>query len=385
VLDKLQSALGLLRPRAVAQLRKSVDDLRGQLREQRSLAKQFEEQTALAHRDVREALTQIRGHIDALGVQQREQAAAVTQLLTALRRDLDGLTLREAQLRAVAQADLDHAPALDALEAVLRDPSATGRHVAEAIERTPLDTAHFPYMVIDDLLPRAVFDALVCGLPPVALFEDRPVNHQHLKPPFRLAPRYSRRIWGFMSDVVVPDFIRPAVLAKFRAPLAEWIRSGFQTSAAGDPVRELEMVTSDGRLLLRRRGYRIPPHRDPKWGFITCLLYLPRPGDDEQWGTQLYDVADDDEARGAKPHWIHDERCTPFADVTFRANRMLVFLNSVGAHGARIPEDAEPADLERYAYQFRIGPNAASIAKLMAGLSEERRAYWAGKAAADYF
>ena len=239
-------------------------------------------------------------------------------------------------------------------------------------------------MVVDDVLPRAIFDALVQGLPPAPLFADRPVNHQHMKPPFKLAPRYSRRIWGFMTDLIVAEHIKPAVLERFRQPLTAWLQRGFP-SVGADPLSSLEMTTSDGRLLLRRRGYRIPPHRDPKWGFITCLLYLPRPGDDERWGTQLYTVEGDEEARGAKPHWIGDEQCTPVADVTFRANRMLVFLNSVGAHGAHIPDDAEPADLERYAYQFRIGPNAPSIANLMSRLPEDRKALWAGKAAADYY
>jgi hypothetical protein len=58
-------------------------------------------------------------------------------------------------------------------------------------------------------------------------------------------------------------------------------------------------------------------------------------------------------------------------------------MNSQGAHGASIPADAEPADLERYIYQFRIGPTADSIRKLQALLPEDRREMWSGKVA-DY-
>jgi hypothetical protein len=65
--------------------------------------------------------------------------------------------------------------------------------------------------------------------------------------------------------------------------------------------------------------------------------------------------------------------------VAFKRNRALIFLNSVGAHGASIPHDAEPANLERYAYQFRIGPDADSIASLIEGLPADRRAAWMGK------
>ena len=42
---------------------------------------------------------------------------------------------------------------------------------------------------------------------------------------------------------------------------------------------------------------------------------------------------------------------------------------------------AEPADLERYAYQFRIGPTRDAIRALMDLLPAERRPFWAGKIA----
>jgi hypothetical protein len=60
---------------------------------------------------------------------------------------------------------------------------------------------------------------------------------------------------------------------------------------------------------------------------------------------------------------------------------MLVMLNSCGAHGASIPADAEPADLQRHIYQFRIGPSHSTILWLTGMLSEEQRALWAGKVA----
>jgi hypothetical protein len=110
-------------------------------------------------------------------------------------------------------------------------------------------------------------------------------------------------------------------------------------------------------------------------------MYLARKGDDESWGTQVYAVDDDGEAQGAAPHWIDPARCHLVEDVAFKPNRALIFLNSSGAHGATIPEDAKPADLDRYAYQFRIGPDAASIVTVTATLPEDRRAAWTGKVA----
>lgn len=117
--------------------------------------------------------------------------------------------------------------------------------------------------------------------------------------------------------------------------------------------------------------------------FITCILYLARRQDSEAWGTQLYTVDSDEEARGAAPHWVDPARCRHVGDVAFRANRMLILLNSVGAHGAHIPADAQPENLERYIYQFRIAPTVESMSMLKSTLPEERRPFWAGKSA-DY-
>jgi hypothetical protein len=145
----------------------------------------------------------------------------------------------------------------------------------------------------------------------------------------------------------------------------------------------MELHSSAGRILLRRPGYNIPPHRDPKWGFLTCLVYLARSGDPEAWGTQLYAVDEDDEAQGAKPHWIEPERCRLVTEVPFRRNSALLWLNSIGAHGAFIPQDVQPPDLQRYAYQFRIGPTRDAITALMDLLPTARRDVWSGKLAAN--
>jgi hypothetical protein len=220
-------------------------------------------------------------------------------------------------------------------------------------------------------------------LPPAELFGERPVNKQHLLVPFDLGPAYSRRVWNFMAYTAAPRILALAATRRFREPLTAWLEANFPALGA-EPLAGLELSCSDGRILRRTRGYRIPPHRDPKWGFVTCLLYLARPGDDQRWGTQIYAVSGDTEAHGAPPHWIDQAQCRLVEDVAFRPNRALLFLNSVGAHGAEIPADAEPADLDRYAYQFRVGADREAIEGLLAGLSADRRAYWEGKMVEAY-
>ena len=283
--DRLASAFRLLRPRTVTQLKKSVEDLRAQARDQRVAFKEFGQDASTTQRGIHEAVSGMQREIAALAAQQREHAAAITKALASLRQDVNGLAVREEQLRTVTLADLHLSEELTKLDKVLSDPDAIRAHVRGAIHRATLHAHPLPYMIVDDVMPRSVFDALVTGLPPAILFAGKPLNHQHLSPPFELASMYSRRIWSFMANAITRDFVRSAVLEKFADAVSNWLHQNFP--ALGDEeFSSVPLSTSDGRLLLRRRGYRIPPHRDPKWGFITCLLYLPKPGDDEQWGTQ---------------------------------------------------------------------------------------------------
>ena len=306
------------------------------------------------------------------------QCQETLKLVKGLNDHVSLMARRESQLRAVLTSDAALDGDLATLTEVLAQPG-TARHIARTIREATVHRDPFPYAVIDDVLPKGLYGCLLKGLPPLELFADRPVNKQQLTVPLRLAPVYSQRVWRFLTRIAVPEFIVPAIVEKLRVPVDEWI---CQNWPAVQPS-SVQFQGSDGRILLRRRGYLIPPHRDPKWGFLTCILYLARREDREAWGTSLYSVDGDGEARGAAPHWIDPARCRCVTEVAFKRNRMLVFLNSVGAHGAHIPEDAQPETLERYIYQFRIGPTVESMSLLKAALPEDRRPLWAGKSG-DY-
>ncbi len=305
------------------------------------------------------------------------QHLEILEQLKGINDRLSHLTRRESQLRAVLQSNSELEAYQDSLRDVL-SRSDTSSHITNAIRRARLCLEPFPYAVVDDVLPADLYRCVLKGIPPLELFADRPLNKQQLTVPFSLASTYSQRVWRFLTTVAIPDVMVPALVAKFRGALDVWISQNWPDVAP----ESVQLHSSDGRIILRGRGYRIPPHRDPKWAFITSILYLARRHDSEAWGTQLYSVDEDEEARGAAPHWIDPARCRPVADVTFKPNRMLVFLNSVGAHGASIPDDA-PETLERYIYQFRIAPTVESMSVLKATLPEERRPFWAGKSA-DY-
>jgi hypothetical protein len=66
--------------------------------------------------------------------------------------------------------------------------------------------------------------------------------------------------------------------------------------------------------------------------------------------------------------------------VPFKANAMLIFLNSRGAHVATIPAAAPPG-LERYSYQFYVAPEKQALASVIKALPDDRRIMWQQKPA----
>jgi len=349
------SQLAHLRPGTLAKTNQAIDKLTADQRELKRMAALLAEQQRAFETATADTAVQIQD----------------------LKEQLARISLRESQLRTVLESDVAQQRLIERLPPVLKE-KRIAKIVQAAVDRAELRLDPFPHMVVEDMFPRGFYKALVKGIPPLELFEDNAVNHQQLRVPFALAPMFSRQVWKFMVEIA-DTILGPILTQKFRAPLEEWIVENWP-QMANDPLgAPMSLHSTGGRIMLRRRGYNIPTHRDPKWGFITCLMYLARPGDRETWGTSLYDVDEDIEAPGVQPHWINAKNCRLVREVPFKANSALVFLNSRGAHGASIPEDAEPADLERYAYQFRIGPTRDSIKALMEMLPEARRPVWAGK------
>ncbi len=282
------------------------------------------------------------------------------------------------RIRAVAEGDLELDPHQERLAALMADPGVS-RHVQQRVAETAVVDDPCPHVVIDDCLHRELYDALIRGLPPVALFEDAQPNKRDTKVPPRFAPRYVISVWNYLIDVVLARDVVPALVERFRPALNDWLRSSFSIEG-DDPLSTVPIVVSNPRLSLRTRGYVIAPHRDPKWGFLTMIFYLARDGDKDAWGTQLYRVAEDAESQGTQPDWIEPGRCTLVKDVSFVPNRMLVFLNSTGAHGATIGEDESPG-VERYCLQLRIGPRADQRERLRGLLSGDRQPLWTGRPA----
>lgn len=394
MLRGLAKGLALLRPRTIARLTTQVTQL---ATKQRALAERTRTSALRGHNRIRALADQLTRErtgrqeeaqaLNASLVSLREELSDTSRQLAALgaavaalggraedtARDLATVRLKCDQLAVSAErlsTDVDRTTDL----ARVTNAARVRAHVSAAVAGAQLGLDPFPHMVIDNFLPADLYDALIETMPPRVLFEDNPVNRQQLKVPPRLAGAASFRLWRFLVNDIVEGELQSALVRIFREPITEFVHRFWP----GMDIDEVRFKGSDGRIILRRRGYVIPPHRDPKWGWLTFILYLAKPGDPETWGTQLYRVTDDVEAPGAQPFWMQSHNNVLVQDVRFVANRALVFLNSDGSHGASLPPEA-PADFERYIYQCRVGPDRHTIDALKARLSPEARARWEGK------
>jgi hypothetical protein len=308
----------------------------------------------------------------------RRLARDVEQLEAALRRTAERAARGDrqaAQVKWTLMLDAAQQDAAARLDAAL-DPCRIAAHVTRAIADATLATDPFEHIVVERLLPDDVYEALLHAIPPAAFFSDTDPVKQDLPIPMEFGPAYHMRVWSFVDAVLARRIITAAVMARFHEPLQQHYDVVFGPGHRAQ-ANALPQTSSGGRLMLRRPGYHLSPHRDPKRSLLTCLMYLAKPGDDEAHGTCLYRVSHDSEAHYKQTYYPEREghSCEPVRVVPFRANSMLVFLNSTGAHGASIPANA-PASTERCAYQFYVAPNNEALAAFLKSLPRERREMW---------
>jgi hypothetical protein len=283
-----------------------------------------------------------------------------------------------AQIRAVMELNEAQRDRLVDLPALL-DQQRLMAHVSRAINTAELHTEPFEHIVVDQILPPDVYDLLLSAIPPTVFFDDHDPIKPNLVFPFTFGPTFCTDVWNAVDTMIARRCIQPAVLDKFHQPLQDHYDAvfGAEFRTRADALPKL---SAGGRLMLRRPGYHLGAHRDPKRSMLTCLLYLARPGDDEQHGTQLFRVTNDREASYKQTYYPGADggACDLATVVPFRPNTMLVFLNAHGAHGATIPVDAGE-DLERYSYQFYVAPENAALGALIRQLPRDRRTMWQNK------
>jgi hypothetical protein len=296
----------------------------------------------------------------------RAQCAAMEAELAELRAFKRHVTVAEWSDRG--------APLLARVDAI--SLSAVRNHVTAAIASAEVVSEPTTHMVVDEILPAEVYELLAGAIPPTDLFPDRdPVKRDFEMSALDAAPPLTSRMWRLFDERIVAAIVAPLVFERLREAVvdhyAETGGAAFGREAAAIPHR-----TFAGRIQLRRPGYHLKPHLDPKRVAITGLFYFPRAGDSGDYGTQFFAVDRPFVASGMSTFFPDSigARCTLARTVPYRANSMLVFVNSRAAHGAELPLDASLR--ERYAYQFYVKPNDNELKKLLRSLPAEARASW---------
>ena len=294
-------------------------------------------------------------------------------------RQLEEQRAERTRLRRAQALDLEEVDRIKSIEDVWK-PAAIAAHVRSVVADAPVHTDPFPHLVLEPLLPPEAFRVLVDAVPPEEFFEgEKHLDLRGIGKATTIVPLFSRLIWGSLRNDVIDRALAPALAERLRPFARELLRH-----SVGDELVEetlaLPLHPHGLRLMLRRRGWTLRPHCDPRDQFISTLLYLAPPGEGDTYGTQLFRVLQDNFVPGwANTYYPEDEgvACELAKTMPYRGNLCLSFLNlGGGAHGASVPEDAQPPDLRRLAFQFYMGPDREQLDPIIARLPPDRQRAW---------
>jgi len=261
--------------------------------------------------------------------------------------------------------DIEHQKTGRDLAASFDVPRVTA-HVRRAVANASLETEPSVHVVMSDLLPADTYDAVLQGLPPGVFFNQRDAAKQNMKlEQVDIVPQWSLQTLAFIENELIPNMMVPALLERFAPYIHEFYVREYGPDK-GPPLAALRHYASGNRLMLRRRGYHLDPHLDPRRAVFTALIYFARPGDSEAYGTSFFRMKGTPNIDRTNTFYPHTQgiQCDLVKMVPFRANTAVAFLNWGGAHGADIPKDA-PEDTLRYSYQFYVSPDAAGVAEIL--------------------
>jgi hypothetical protein len=248
----------------------------------------------------------------------------------------------------------------------LFDPDRVGAHVQRAVAAARMDTEPGAHIVINGLLPDDTYQAILDGIPPRVFFSQKDDAKQNIKlAQLAVAPEWTLKTLEFIEQVLIPGIMVPPLMRKFEPHVREFYAREFGAERA-PTLAALPHEATGGRLMLRRPGYHLDPHLDPRRVVITMLIYFARPGDSEAFGTSFYRMNGTPMIDRTNTFYPGSQgiTCDLIKTVPFRPNSAVAFLNYGAAHGADIPRTA-PRETERYAYQFYVSPEPAALAALV--------------------
>ena len=265
----------------------------------------------------------------------------------------------QASLLALARkqdlASLDAVPRLE--EALDQERGAIEAHVEGAMARAVVSADPFPHVLVDQLLPAAFYNRILEVLPTADYWRSSGRARDYWEINTDVGPWETEVVWRFIDQRVVDQILRPRLVEAFRHDLAAYWRDGFGLDSTG-----VSYHTDEGRLQLRRKGYSLRPHLDPPHAALTGLFYLARPGDDSRYGTGLYKPSSPLPLKRRGIYYPEDHGITleTVVAVPFHANTLLVWMTSLGPHGADLTAADVPKSLERYTYQFQLVTDSAT-------------------------
>lgn len=338
------------------------------------------DRTDAAHRAVQQRVADLESEHRAAVSQSNGGALALQALAADVARLAETCRQLEARAQALEQVidrNRREAGRLRAFRSAIADRSIE-RHVAARIASAPMLDDPAPMFVVDRFFPDDVFAAFVEAIPPEAAFKikDRTKADYRVGRTRAALSDLSDDAWRYLEDELIPRTIVPAIAARF-APYVESYYRDLLGESIGTRVAALPLEATDARLMLRRPGYHLEPHLDPKRVLVTGLLYFARRGDDEAYGTSFYRI----DGRVARHHastyypGAAGHRCDFVRTVPFRPNSGVMFLNST-AHAADLPPHL-PKTTERYALQFYVGPPLDAFREILRGLPPADQATWA--------
>ncbi len=248
----------------------------------------------------------------------------------------------------------------------LFDPDRVGAHVQRAVAAARMETDPSSHIVISDLLPDDTYQAILDGIPPRVFFSQKDNAKQNIKlEQLDVAPEWTLKMLAFIEQVLIPRLLVPPLMRKFEPHIREFYAREYGAER-GPALAALPHDATGGRLMLRRPGYHLDPHLDPRRVVITMLIYFARPGDSEAFGTGFYRMNGTPTIDRTNTFYPGSQgiTCDLVKSVPFKPNTAVAFLNYGAAHGADIPKTA-PKDTERYAYQFYVSPEPTALAALV--------------------
>jgi hypothetical protein len=235
--------------------------------------------------------------------------------------------------------------------------------VGKKVEQAEILSDPFPHAVIPELLPETFFRELAETIPPLAAFQPDDDVKSNLRimdsnKYFAAAPEGFRRTWTILRDDVMRGTVAPILARRLEAAIREKYASLFSPALA-DEIMADGLISSDGRIMARKPGYKLNPHSDSAQYAVTCLLYFTSADDAESGALCLFRPERRPELRHTSTYYPAKEEginVELVKEIPIGENLFVTFVNGPESlHAARVDPDSNLAR-ERLAYQAHIVP-----------------------------